>query len=462
MSDFVPILGEASASEYEQGVNEALEARFEGIEFAEGDPFTWLKKAFARIGASFFDMAALMSKEAFKKFGETVVAVPPIQAAPATGLSTWTMADSLGHEIEAGTVVNIQSLGESVGFKTIGDVVIPPGSTTASIPLEAVIPGEAGNGLSADPELNDAIADVASITLEGVTANGVEAEEEDAYLGRLVEALQLLSLALILPRDFEIDARAVAGVARAKCIRNYKPADKSTNNPLMQTVFPVDASGLPLSAPVKAELLARQQEKLVSDVIHWVEDPEYTTVDVSVTFAVRSGFDSATVVAAVLARLAEYLSPANWGLPNFGDTSNSGGWENQTKVYKNELISEVDRVGGVERVETLLLGGGAGKAFTVEASTDKFASAAHGFSNGDGVILWASGFTGSVPLALATVYYVRDVETNAFKLTATEGGAAINITSNGAGTLSKLSTANLSLTGVAPLTKAGSFSVGAV
>jgi hypothetical protein len=461
VGDFVPILGEASASDYEQGVNEALEAQFEGIEFAEGDPFTWLKKTFARIGASVFDMAALMSKEAFKQFGETVVAVPPIQDAPATGLSTWTMADSLGHEIEAGTVVNIQSLGEPVGFKTIGDVVIPSGSTTATITLEAVIPGETGNGLTADPELNDALADVASITLEGVTANGVDAEEEDAYLGRLVEALQLLSLALILPRDFEIDARAVAGVARAKCIRNYKPADKSTNNPLMQTVFPVDESGLPLSAPVKAELLARQQDKLLTDVIHWVEDPEYTTVDVAVTFAVRSGFDPPTVIAAVQSRLAEYLSPANWGLPAFGDTSNSAGWENQTKAYRFELVSEVDRVGGVDRVVTLLLGGGAGKAFTSTASTDKFASTAHGFSNGDSVLLRA-GFTGTAPLAVGAVYFVRDVETNAFKLTATEGGAAINITSDGAGTISKLSTADLTLAGVAPLTKAGSLSAAAV
>ena len=459
MSDFVPILGEASASDYEQGVNEALEAQFEGIEFAEGDPFTWLKKAFARIGASVFDMAALMSKKAFKQFGETVVAVPPIQAAPATGLSTWTMVDNAGYTVPAGTQVAIEATGDlQLGFITVGDTVVAPGSTTVAITLQAVEAGESGNELSADPTLIDALAFVSSITLEGVTANGVDAEEEDAYLGRLVEALQLLSLALILPRDFEIDARAVAGVARAKCIRNYKPADKSTNNPLMQTVFPVDESGLPLSAPVKAELLARQQAKLLTDVVHWVEDPEYTTVDVAVTFAVRSGFDPATVVAAVQPRLAEYLSPANWGLPVFGDTSNSAGWENQTKVYRFELVSEVDRVGGVERVVTLLLGGGTGKAFTSTASTDKFASTAHGFSNGDQVML-RSGFTGAASLLTGTPYFVRDVETNAFKLTATEGGVAINITSDGAGTISKLGAADLTLAGVAPLTKPGSLSV---
>jgi Baseplate J-like protein len=459
VADFVPILNEASASDYEQGVNEALEAQFEGIEFAEGDPFTWLKKAFARIGASIFDMASLMSKEAFKKFGETVVSVPPIQAAPATASSTWTMVDNAGYTVPAGTQVAIEASGDlQVGFIAVGDTVVAPGATTATITLQAVEAGEAENELSADPTLIDALAFVSSIALDGVTTGGVDAEEEDAYLGRLVETFQLVSRALILPRDFEIDGRSYPGIARVKCIRNYNPADKTTNNPLMQCAFPVTDAGLPVGAPKKEELLEGQQDKLVTDVIHHVEDPEYTTVDVAATFAVRSGFDPATVVAAVQTRLADYLSPANWGLPGFGDTSNSAGWENQTKVYRFELISEVDRVGGVDRVITLLLGGLAPKAFNVVASTDKFGSTAHGFSNGDSVVV-RTGLVNGAPLAAGVVYYVRDSETNAFKLTATEGGAAINITSDGSGVVVKITASeSITLPGVAPLTKPGSVS----
>lgn len=356
MTDFVPILADTSAGTLELEVYEQLEAQFEGWQPAEGNLEVWLTKAYARIAASVFDMAALMSKEAFKKFGEAVVNVPPIQAAPATVASLWTMVDDSGYTIPAGTQIAIQAAGDTqVGFSTVGDVTVAPEESTAVVSLRAIEAGAAANDLGAAPTLKDALAFVQSITLEGVTAGGVDAEEEDAYLGRLVETLQLLSLSLILPRDFEIDARSYAGIARAKCVRNYNPEDKTSDNALMQCVFPIDAAGEPVSAPKKAELLAGQQAKLLTDVIHHVADPSYTEIDVESSFKVATGFDPAAVVAAVQARLTEYLSPANWGLPRFGDLSSIGGWVNQTSVYRLELMSEVDRVGGVDRVVTLKL-----------------------------------------------------------------------------------------------------------
>ena len=51
------------------------------------------------------------------------------------------------------------------------------------------------------------------------------------------------------------------------------------------------------------------------------------------------------------------------------------------------MISEVDRVTGVNRVVSVLIGGGSGKAFTVNAAEDKFSSTGHGFVNGDAVVL---------------------------------------------------------------------------
>jgi hypothetical protein len=71
-------------------------------------------------------------------------------------------------------------------------------------------------------------------------------------------------------------------------------------------------------------------------------------------------------------------------------------------------------------------------AFTA-ATTDICTSAAHGFVGGEKVILTT---TGTLPagLALATNYYVRDVTTNTFKLSATPDGEAVNITDTGSGT----------------------------
>jgi hypothetical protein len=265
------------------------------------------------------------------------------------------MVDNAGYTVPAGTQVAIEKDGQtSLGFITTEAVEIAPGSTTATIPLAAVEAGEEGNSLSADPKLIDALAYVLSIELEGETANGVNEELEDQYLNRLVETLQLLSLSLIVGRDFEIDARAVAGIARAKAIEGYN-AESSTESPLAVSVYGVDASGAKLGAEIKAALKARQEAKVPDGAVVFVADPAFQKIKVKVQFKVLPGFDSATVVAAVKARLNEYLAASKWGVPNSGDASTSGGWENKTTVYRFELVSEVDRVGGVDRVSLLEL-----------------------------------------------------------------------------------------------------------
>ncbi len=76
-----------------------------------------------------------------------------------------------------------------------------------------------------------------------------------------------------------------------------------------------------------------------------------------------------------------------------------------------------------------------GQAFTAAASTDALTANGHGYANGDQVVL--SGLTGSAGVVAGTYYFVRDVTTNTFKLAATLGGAAIDITSDGSGTVAK-------------------------
>lgn len=74
------------------------------------------------------------------------------------------------------------------------------------------------------------------------------------------------------------------------------------------------------------------------------------------------------------------------------------------------------------------------KTFTADASTNIFTISAHGFSNGDEIKLENSGGALPAPLVAGTSYFVRDVTTNTFKLAATLGGSAIDITTNGTGT----------------------------
>lgn len=353
MAEFVAIESDVTAADLEQEVKEALEAAFEGLTFPEGDLLDWLIKIFSRLGQEVTEQASALSKAAFKRFGEAVVSVPPVQAAPASVTSVWTMIDASGYTIPAGTQVAIEASGdESIGFETTEEVTIPPESTKAEVPLQAIEPGEDGNGLTADPQLIDALSYVSSITLEGeTTSGGVDEEEEDDYLDRLVETLRLLSLSLIVADDFEIDARAVSGIARCKAIEAYN-AEAEEEEALAVSVFPIDENGEALSEAVKEELAERQQAKIPSGTVLYVADPTYTEIDVTATVTIQSGFDPATVLAAVQERLEAYLDPANWGTPSQGDESGSG-WDNRTTVYYFELVSEIDRVAGVDRVASL-------------------------------------------------------------------------------------------------------------
>jgi hypothetical protein len=78
----------------------------------------------------------------------------------------------------------------------------------------------------------------------------------------------------------------------------------------------------------------------------------------------------------------------------------------------------------------------AGKVFTAANGTETMTSTAHGMANGTRVRVEASG-GGVLPTGLSagTNYYVVATAANTFQLSATLGGAAVNITTDGTGTL---------------------------
>jgi len=85
-------------------------------------------------------------------------------------------------------------------------------------------------------------------------------------------------------------------------------------------------------------------------------------------------------------------------------------------------------------------GGTALKRFLVpsgDLSSDTLESPAHGFANGDTVVVWfpSGGPTG---LSVGTVYYVVSAATDTLKLSATSGGSAIDVTGIGSGFLQKI------------------------
>lgn len=71
--------------------------------------------------------------------------------------------------------------------------------------------------------------------------------------------------------------------------------------------------------------------------------------------------------------------------------------------------------------------GGEDKEITVDVAADTVRSVAHGYGNGQTVVFYG----GTVPggLTEGTIYYVRDATADTFRVAATVGGAAIDLTS---------------------------------
>lgn len=70
--------------------------------------------------------------------------------------------------------------------------------------------------------------------------------------------------------------------------------------------------------------------------------------------------------------------------------------------------------------------GGSEKEYIADATADTITSPSHGYADGDKVVF----YRGTVPAGLTegTVYFVRDSTTNTFKVAATAGGSAIDLT----------------------------------
>lgn len=87
-------------------------------------------------------------------------------------------------------------------------------------------------------------------------------------------------------------------------------------------------------------------------------------------------------------------------------------------------------------------GGGIPESFAVNSAgvtSNTLDAPSHGFSNGNSVVVWAvPGVALPTGIAEGTVYFVVGAATDTFQLSATSGGAAIDITAVGSGYAQRL------------------------
>lgn len=356
-SSYIPVPVETDPTDLAGEAFDYLGQKVPGWLPAEGNLEAWLVEALAQIAGELRALVALVPDAIFAYYGESILGLPPYPALQANAVTTWTAADAAGYTVDAGTVIAITPPASptSYGFSVDVAFAIPAGSTTASgIACSALDAGAAANGLTGAVTVVDQLAFISNVTLDQPTSGGSDAETVDAYLARLSALLTLLSPRPILPQDFAVLAqRTVAEVARAVAIDLYNPGPPiDTNCPRCVTVVVCDSSGEPCSPEAKAAVDATLQAQREVNFLVFVEDPVYTTVDVSFAVISYPGYDPADVAARVIAKLETYLSPATWGVPPYGDTS-ARSWINAPVIRHNELVAQIDRVDGVNYVVTV-------------------------------------------------------------------------------------------------------------
>lgn len=341
-------------------------AAYVGLELLDTDAQTLLETALANLAVSFPDWTpregnteVVLLEETALMVEDTVYAINALPdgiaevllrlfgldrsvGTPATADVQFALADTAGHTIPAGTTVRVNRGAnlDPVDFTTDADLVITAGSSTGTAAVTATTLGTAGNGHPDGTllELLDAIGYVNTVTLDGSTGGGAEAEDGSAFLDRGIPLLSRLTTTLVRPADIEAYVIDQAVAQRVKALDLYNPAGAGVpgDDPGYVTVAVATAGGGALSAPAKADLAADLTNAMHAGLIVSVVDADVTEVDVTVTVLRRSGYTDAEVEANVTAVLEAYLDPDTWD------------WSRL--VRRNEIIARADTAAGVDTV----------------------------------------------------------------------------------------------------------------
>jgi hypothetical protein len=108
-----------------------------------------------------------------------------------------------------------------------------------------------------------------------------------------------------------------------------------------------------------------------------VQPPGYDTVDVTFEADTYPGWDVADVQARAIEAVQQYLSPAQWGIPQpaFGDPASGAPWNQDTLVRLSEIVSVLNNVDGLWRTT----GPGANGMPEINGSSADYTLTGHGY-----------------------------------------------------------------------------------
>lgn len=335
-----------------------------GWQPAPGNFASWLIEALARIVAELRIVAANVPPEIFRELGR-LSGVPPVDESYAGVTVSVTAIDVQGYTLEAGTTFGFRTAGDELElFQSLEDVTIDPGELATAgeiVALIAVEPGTRANNLGGEGttvELVDIRPWVDLVTTTSTTGGGQDAEDNDAYLVRLAEELELQTPTPIIPADFAILGQRDLDVDVAVAFDLYKPGPPYDVDPEADdeercvTIAVRSDVGADPGDTVRARVRQMLADLRETNFRAFVIPATYTEVAVTFGFTSLPSFDHDEVQGRAEDAVRAFLSPIDWGVPEHGERR---AWVNTDTVRRGELYTVINNVAGVDHVTDLLV-----------------------------------------------------------------------------------------------------------
>ena len=227
--------------------------------------------------------------------------------------------------------------------------------------------GSRGNiGANTIKQLRSSHAYIDSVTNpEPATGGGDEETIEEAVERGPREQLRTRNRA-VNAEDFEtLTLEASTGIARAKTLPLYDPANPTVETPGVVSVIAMPEGGGTLSQAMRDAIRAYLDERRLVTTRIFVLDPDYVEVTVEATVVKLPGINASDLKDKAERTLAEFLNPEYGGDAALAASYVEGlsekrgpGWEFGRSVYLSELYELLERINGVDHVEAISLPAG--------------------------------------------------------------------------------------------------------
>jgi hypothetical protein len=273
------------------------------------------------------------------------------EATFATGSALFTLSVNTGTTIPEGTIIayttTIDNEVVAYSFATTTDTIVPSGSDTVSIAIEATEEGQYPTLLDTQQMiLISSVPTILEVSLDADIVNGINSETDAQYFDRAAQFLSSINTSLATKRQL------VNYIAANYPTVNISAVYDTTNSagnllfataaaPGYVTIAVAQSDGTALGSTIKNALQADVAGKAIAGLTVGVIDITTFSCSIAVSIAVVSGYTPANVQASVADAIESYISPL--------------GWDQEQTINPNKIVALIAVLPGVGYVSSVTL-----------------------------------------------------------------------------------------------------------